>query len=195
MPSPRPASNTNPSRAPHNAMQLRAATHADVPVLRALIDDSIRHLSISHYTDEQADAALSVAFFGVDTELLEDQSYFLIEDQGRIAACGGWSRRKKLFGGDGTAGNESGYLDPSRDPAKIRAFFVHPDYARQGLGARLLTHCEAQAQAYGFRAFEMMATLSGEAFYVAHGYQRGDEQEYELPQNLRITGVWMRKTV
>ncbi len=175
-------------------MLLRVATHADIPALKGLIDDSIRRVSTSHYTPQQADAALACAFFGVDTELLDDQSYFVIEAAGRIVACGGWSRRKTLFGGDGASVREEGYLDPAIHPAKIRAFYVHPDYARRGLGARLLQHCEQQAIAHGFRSFEMMATLSGEAFYHAHGYASQGQECYDLPNDLRINGVWMRKS-
>lgn len=175
--------------------QLRPATHGDVPALMELIEDSIRRISISHYSPQQAEAALSVAFFGVDTELLDDQSYFLIEQDGKPVACGGWSRRKTLFGGDGASVRESGYLDPATDPAKIRAFFVHPDYKRQGLGKQMLQHCEAQAAAYGFTSFEMLATLSGVAFYEAYGYTAGAEQWYDLPDGLRISGMRMRKSL
>src|SRR5690606_18324003 len=110
--------------------------------------------------------------FSVDTELVDDQTYFVVEKEGEIVGCGGWSKRKTLFGGDQFEGRDnSGCLDPAKDAAKIRAFFIHPKFARQGLGRRLLQHCEQEALLNEFTQLEMMATLPGVKLYAAFGYQ------------------------
>lgn len=136
-------------------MNLRAATGPDIPAIRTLIDDSAIALSRGFYTDAQA-AALTEQVLGVDTQLIDDGTYFVIEDDTRIVASGGWSRRGTLFGGDqakhahGGAGGDP-LLDPACDPARIRAFFVSPRHARRGLGSRLMRHCAAAAWSAGFR--------------------------------------------
>ena len=152
---------------------IRPALSADIPALEHLIAASARGLSPGYYTDAEIEAAVAHVF-GVDSDLVADQSYFVVDIDGQPAACGGWSRRKTLFGGDQFAARDSGYLDPAAEPAKIRAFFVSPGHARQGLGRALLTHCENEARRHGFTSAEMMATLPGVDFYRRCGYQ-GDK--------------------
>jgi len=151
-------------------MKLRLAELADVPVLTALIAASVRGLQAGDYTEPQREGALA-SVFGVDTQLIADGTYFVGEVDGTIVACGGWSRRKTLFGADHCAGREDALLDPDRDAAKIRAFFVHPDWARRGIGTQMLDACESAARDAGFKKFEMGATLTGVALYKARGYR------------------------
>jgi GNAT superfamily N-acetyltransferase len=172
---------------------LRAATLDDRPALTPLIAASARELSRDLYTKAQVEGALRGAF-GVDTQLIHDGSYFVIETQGRLAACGGWSRRRTLFGSDARADRDAGELDPAVDAAKIRAFFIHPEFARRGLGTLLLEHCERAASARGFTRFEMMATLPGVRLYQARGYLPGAPIEWPLGEGLTITFVPMSKT-
>ena len=165
---------------------------ADVDALRAVIAASARELSRGDYTPEQVEGALRGAF-GVDTQLIRDGSYFVIECGGRIAGCGGWSRRRTLFGGDARAGRDATELDPARDAAKIRAFFIHPDFARRGLGTLLLERCEREAVMFGFRRFEMMATLPGIRLYAARGYAGSVRIEWPLGDGLTIPFLPMSK--
>jgi len=153
-------------------VRIRRARQADIPALEALIAASARVLGARDYTPAQIEGALRGAF-GVDTQLIRDGSYFVIESGTHFAGCGGWSRRRTLFGSDTRADRDATELDPATDPAKIRAFFIHPDFARRGLGTLLLNHCEREAAAFGFRRLEMMATLPGIRLYQARGY-RGD---------------------
>ena len=159
---------------------LRAAQLADVPELNELIAASARALSASYYTPQQIDALIAQVF-GVDSQLLADQTYYVIERDRRLVACGGWSHRRTLFGGDQTKTGADPNLDPGSDAARIRAFFVHPAAARQGLGRRLLEHCEAQALRAGFSRTELMATLPGVPLYEAAGYQALEQVTCELP--------------
>lgn len=153
-------------------MIIRTATQDDVPVLEQLIADSARQLSIGHYDSAQTETAITHVF-GVDSELIEDGSYLVVEANGTIAGCGGWSRRTTLFGSDRFGGRASGYVDPSVAPAKIRAFFISPDFARRGIGSALLEACEDAARLAGFTSAELMATLPGVPFYAARGYVAG----------------------
>jgi N-acetylglutamate synthase-like GNAT family acetyltransferase len=150
-------------------MHIRAATPAEIPALEQLIAASARALGPPFYTAAETEAAITHVF-GVDSELVGDGSYLVAERNGAIAGCGGWSRRATLFGGDRFQGRESGLLDPSRDAARIRAFFVAADHARQGVGDALLAACEAAARAAGFNRTALMATLPGQPFYAARGY-------------------------
>jgi GNAT superfamily N-acetyltransferase len=154
-------------------LSIRPALASEIPALDALIAASADVLSRGFYTPEQTAAAIAHVF-GVDSELVADGTYLVAEAAGRIAGCGGWSRRATLFGGDRFAGRASGLLDPARDAAKIRAFFVAPDAARGGVGSALLAACEAAAQAAGFARTELMATLPGVPFYAARSYVAGD---------------------
>jgi GNAT superfamily N-acetyltransferase len=173
---------------------LRKATLDDRSVLDRLIADSARGLSPPDYTAEQVEAALGSAF-GVDSELIRDGTYFVAEADGRIVGCGGWSRRATLFGSDAQPGRRSELLDPARDAARIRAFFVHPDWARRGIGRAILERCESEAQAHGFRSAELLATLPGVPFYRSLGYEGKDRTEHALRDGVTIDFVPMRKVL
>src|SRR5436305_9663325 len=144
---------------------IRLACPADSPGLRALIEESVRGLQAGDYSPAQIEASLRTVY-GVDSQLISDGTYFVVEAEGgAIVGCGGWSKRKTLYGGDQWAGREDSLLDPARDAAKIRAFFVHPKWGRQGIGTLILETCEEAARAAGFRRLEMGATLTGVPFY------------------------------
>jgi len=149
---------------------LRRATAADVAALDALIDRSVRGLGAGYYTPGQIEAGLRHVF-GVDTQLVADGTYYVIEQAGLPVACGGWSGRRTLFGGDRHKTGDDEPLDRSVEPARIRAFFVHPAHARRGLGRRLYDVCAGAARAAGFRRLELMATLPGVPLYEALGFQ------------------------
>jgi len=149
--------------------KIRAATLADIPVLQTLIGRSGVKLSAGFYTPEQAQA-LTGEVFGVDTQLILDGTYFAIEDDMRIVACGGWSKRSTPYGGDRHKAAPDRLLDPATEPAKIRAFFVDPGMERRGLGSMLMQHCSGHALAAGFTSLELTATLSGVPLYTAHGF-------------------------
>lgn len=159
-------------------MTLRLATIADIPRLEDLIRISVSGLSADHYSSAQIVSALSHVF-GVDTQLILDGTYFVVEDEGEIAGCGGWSKRRTLYGGDQTKQNAiDGLLDPVTEVARIRAFYVHPQWARQGLGSRILSACEDAALAAGFAKVELIATLPGEPLYSASGYTNLASPDY-----------------
>lgn len=173
-------------------LKLRTAVPADVPAMTTLIEASVRGLQAPDYTERQREAALA-SVYGVDTQLIADQTYFVAEVDGTMVACGGWSKRKTLFGADHCAGREDTNLDPARDAAKIRAFFVHPDWARRGIGIRLLEACESAAMAAGFKKFEMGATLTGVALYKARGYQEVEEIAVPLGSGESLAIIRMEK--
>jgi GNAT superfamily N-acetyltransferase len=152
-------------------VQLRLATDADIPALNALIEVSVRVLQAGDYTSSQIEGALGTVL-GLDTQLIADRGYFLAEstDRKHIAACGGWSKRETLFGANHGPGREPELLNPATDAAKVRAIFVHPDFARQGLGSLMLATVENAARAAGYRRFEMGATLTGVQLYARKGY-------------------------
>ena len=175
-------------------MMLRLAVIDDVPELTALIAASVRILQAPDYTESQREGALA-SVYGVDTQLIADQTYFVAEVDGAIVACGGWSKRKTLFGADHCAGREDSLLDPARDAAKIRAFFVHPDWSRRGIGTKVLEACESAALAAGFRKFEMGATLTGVALYRARGYHEVEEIEVPLANGESLPIVRMEKRI
>jgi GNAT superfamily N-acetyltransferase len=173
--------------------QLRIATLDDGPRIGELIARSIRALGTGHYTRAQIEAALQGAF-GLDTALVRDQTYFVIDAApGDLAACGGWSRRRTLFGGDAHAQRDESLLDPHTEAAKVRAFFVDPAHARRGLAKKLLDRCEAEALHAGFSALELMATLPGLRFYEQSGFQAAGAIDHPLPGGLSIRFVPMRK--
>jgi GNAT superfamily N-acetyltransferase len=174
------------------APRLRHATLDDKADLVELIARSARELSADDYTPEQVEGALRGAF-GVDTQLIQDRTYFVAEADGKLVACGGWSKRRTLFGGDAGAGRDAAKLDPATDAAKIRAFFVDPAYARRGLGSAILARCEAEAAACGFRRFEMMATLPGARLYARYGYSGTQHIEYEVQPGVMIEFIPMHK--
>ena len=173
--------------------RLRVATLEDVPGLRVLIASSIRKLGARDYTPPQIEAALQGAF-GVDTVLIRDGTYFVAVTQtDQIVACGGWSRRRTLFGSDARGDRDESGLDPRTDAARIRAFFVDPAHARRGLGRAILARSEAEARRCGFRAFELMATLPGVRLYESCGYRGGESVDHPLPGGLTIRFLPMTK--
>lgn len=171
--------------------RIRRATLEDRNAINELISDSARGLSHTHYSQQQIEAALE-SVFGVDTDLILDQTYFVAESNGQIIGCGGWSSRRNIFGGDRYAHRDSGKVDPKAEPAKIRAFFVHSNFARQGIGRAILSTCEADALAAGFRVLELMSTLPGVKFYKACGYEGKDPVEYDV-NGVKIEFLPMRK--
>jgi GNAT superfamily N-acetyltransferase len=178
-----------------NAFPIRLATMNDLPDLTALIAESVWKLQANEYSDPVREAATRLVY-GTDTQLIRDGTYFVVEHQGEIVACGGWSRRKTLFGGDQHASTrEPELLDPATDAAKIRAFFVRPGWERRGIGSALIRACEQAAIAEGFRRLEMGSTLTGVALYSAHGYREMERIEVPLDNNLTMTVVRMAKSV
>jgi GNAT superfamily N-acetyltransferase len=170
----------------------RVARLADVPALTTLIAESARGLAAADYTAAQIDGALESAW-AVDTQLIADRTYFVGEADNRIVACGGWSWRATLFGGDAHPDRAPAALDPARDAARIRAFFVHPGWSRRGLGRAMLERCESEARARGFHSAELVATLPGVRLYQAHGYASQGARDYPLSGGLAITFISMRK--
>ena len=156
-----------------SAFELRLATEDDVRALHALIEASVRGLQAEDYKPAQIEGALGTVL-GLDTQLIRDRTYFVAEvrqaSKTVIAGCGGWSKRKTLFGADAGPGREPELLDPKEDAAKVRAIFVHPDFARQGLGSLILATVEDAARASGFSRFEMGSTLTGVPLYRLKGY-------------------------
>jgi GNAT superfamily N-acetyltransferase len=175
-------------------LHLRAAQPADIPRMEALIARSGIELSAGFYTPEQAQA-VTRHVFGVDTQLVADQTYFLIERDGVALACGGWSKRSTLFGADRAKTGPDPLLDPASQPARIRAFFVSPDAARQGLGRMLLRHCTEQAAAAGFHALELAATMPGVPLYEAAGFKMLERIELALPGGVQVPLARMRKEI
>lgn len=171
---------------------IRPAQNNEINLINQLIEYSARALSQNDYSPEELEGAIA-CIFGVDQELINDQSYYVIEKDSTIIACGGWSRRKTLFGGDLCASREQGYLNPQTDYAKIRAFFVDPNYARQGFGKMLLEYSEQQARTYGFTKMEMMATLPGAKLYQVCGYQVIEPEYFPLPQGYLFKMLRMTK--
>ncbi len=164
--------------------RIRLAQEDDIPALRVLIEASIRGLQAGDYKPAQIEGAIGTVL-GLDTQLVRDQTYYVVEtvakrgsdgldsvqsERPTLAACGGWSRRRTLFGSDGASVREPELLDPATDAAKVRAIFVRPEFARRGLGSLILAHVEAEAAAAGFRRFEMGSTLTGVPLYRLKGY-------------------------
>jgi GNAT superfamily N-acetyltransferase len=164
----------------------------DVPALEELIPLSVRALQGAHYSPAQMEAALGPVF-GVDRQLIADGTYFVVEEAGRIVGCGGWSRRKAVFGGDRARGGADEMIDPSRDAARIRAFFVHPDFARRGIGRALLAACESAIIAAEFSTAELVATLAGEPLYAASAYEVIERYEVPMSGGLKLPVVRMMK--
>lgn len=184
-------------------IRLRTASAADIPMLRQVIDASVRGLQAADYTPRQIDLALQ-SVYGVDTQLIADGTYFaaeLIHDPTSYCAkrllvgCGGWSKRRTLFGGDQWSARQDDPLDPARDAAKIRAFFVHPDWARRGIGTMILDACETAAKSAGFKRLEMGATLSGVPFYRAKGYAAVENVDVPLADGEWLAIVRMGKSI
>lgn len=175
-------------------MHLRVAERADIPVLNGLIELSGRALSVGYYSPEQADA-ITRHVFGVDTQLIDDQTYFVIEQEGRIVGCGGWSKRRTLFGGDQTKSGPDPLLDPATEPGRIRAFFVHPAMVRRGLGRQLMAACKAASKQANFNSLELAATLPGVPLYLASGFTIVERFDLALPDGIHVPLVRMRMAI
>jgi GNAT superfamily N-acetyltransferase len=175
-------------------MNVRLASLVDVPSLRSLISSSVRSLSATYYTAEQIDVSIA-RVFGIDTQLIADRTYYVIDGPGGPAACGGWSHRRTLYGGDQMKDIADPELDPSVDAARIRAFFVHPDYARRGLARAMYAECARAARAAGFRRFELMATLPGEPLYTALGFAPIERVDLPLGDGIELPLVRMDRAI
>ncbi len=178
---------------------IRLAIAVDIPVLRELIAASVRGLQAQDYTPAQLESALRTVY-GIDSQLIADGTYFAVETktgngQSIIVGCGGWSKRKTLYGGDVWMAREDTLLNPATDAAKIRAFFVHPSWARRGIGGLILDACESAAMAAGFRRLEMGATLTGVPFYLARGYAALEDLQVPLEAGETLPIVRMAKDV
>ena len=147
----------------------RLATHDDIPALSTLVAAAIGELQKPFLDAAQIES--SRAIMGLDTQLIEDGTYFVVEDSGSIAGCGGWSRRATMYGGDHSSGRDTSLLDPARDAARVRAMYTHPDFVRRGVGRLILAQCERAASGEGFQRLELVATMSGEPLYRAAGYE------------------------
>lgn len=171
---------------------IRAARLDEREALDKLIALSARKLGGRDYSDEELDYAIGTVF-GVDTDLISDGTYLVAEIDGVRAGCGGWSRRATLFGADAFDGRDPQMLDPAQDAAKIRAFFVHPDFARRGVGRAIYDRCEAEARAAGFKALELMGTLGGVPLYAELGFKGAAPIRHALGGGLSMEFVPMRK--
>lgn len=173
--------------------QIRKAGREDIDQIAELIAASVRGLAQGFYDDRQIELSIQ-SVFGVDTELINDGTYFVVESAGQIAGCGGWSRRQTLYGSSNYADSRnSEMLDPALDAAKIRAFFIHPDWARKGVGTLILDTCESEAAAEGFKSAEMMSTLPGVPLYSARGYTGDERVPISVGEGVEIECVKMRK--
>jgi N-acetylglutamate synthase-like GNAT family acetyltransferase len=172
---------------------IRLAREDDIQTLEVLIPLSVRSLQASFYSSAQMEAALGPVF-GVDRQLISDGTYFIVERSGHIVGCGGWSRRRAVFGGDRARTQADSSLDPERDPARIRAFFVHPDWARRGIGRSILSACESAICAAGFRDAVLVATLAGEPLYASFGYTVAERYMVPLTESLALPVVRMAKS-
>jgi GNAT superfamily N-acetyltransferase len=171
---------------------LRLALPADIPEMEKLLQRSVSQLSIGYYTPQQIRSSLQY-LFGVDSQLIRDGTYMVYEKEGRIAACGGWSKRHTLYGGDQYKPTLDPFLNPALHAARIRAFFVHPDYARQGIGRQMIQACQEAARQAGFSRFELGSTLPGVPLYQAMGYRECERQEITFPDGVLFPIIRMSK--
>jgi GNAT superfamily N-acetyltransferase len=193
-------------------IRIRKVVAAEIPVLRELIEASVRGLQVQDYAPAQMEAALETVF-GVDSQLIEDGTFFVAEAKvvdgeskaektsgpknaeavWTVAGCGGWSKRKTLYGSDHWTGREDALLDPQHDAAKIRAFFIHPAWARQGIGSKILEACEIAASTAGFMSYEMGATLTGAKLFGTKGYVAVENIQVPLKDGLTLPVIRMAK--
>jgi GNAT superfamily N-acetyltransferase len=171
----------------------RLAQRTDIPGLTSLMDAAIRELQRGYLTAEEIAASASI--MGLDTQLIEDGTYFVVESQGVIAGSGGWSRRATLFGGNHSAGRDAALLDPATEPARVRAMYTSPSFVRRGIGRMILGLCERAAAAESFARVELAATLAGEPLYLACGYRPIERFESDTPSGLRIPLIRMGKAL
>jgi GNAT superfamily N-acetyltransferase len=176
-----------------NHFTLRLARLDDIDTLRSLMNASMRILLADVLSPDEVDASFSI--MGLDTQLIEDGTYYVVEKDRHIAGCGGWSRRATLFGGDHSANRDAALLDPKTDAARVRAMYTHPDFARQGVGRLILGLCERKAAAEGFARTELGATLSGLPLYKAYGYLEIEQLRVETPSGVRVPIIRMGKTI
>lgn len=175
-------------------VKIRKAELADIPTLDALIPQSVRALQSKDYSDPQMEGALGTVF-GVDRMLILDGTYLVAEVDSKIVACGGWSRRNKLFAGRGDADDDDRLLDPAAEPARVRAMFVRGDWTRRGLGRAILDACEDAARAEGFTELVLGATLAGAPLYRAHGFEDVDVLSVEMLDGVHVDVVSMKKAI
>jgi GNAT superfamily N-acetyltransferase len=174
-------------------IHIRLARLEDIPTLENLIPESARTLQANYYASEQIEGDLGTVF-GIDTQLIQDQTYFIAESANQIVCCGGWSKRKTLYGGDQSKNlEEDQLLNPNLDPAKIRAFFIHPAWARKGIGSQIMRQCEKAALDARFKTIEIIATLAGEPLYRKFGYCTLQQFEISLPNQSTLPVVRMFK--
>ena len=165
----------------------------DVPALQQLIQESVKALGAEHYSEQQIASALTHVF-GVDSQLIEDGTYFVAQVDGKLVGSGGWSKRKTLFGGDQAKSDSTDpLLDPHTEAARIRAFYIHPRWSRRGIGTRILESCEAAARQAGFSRVELVATLPGEPLYLARGYEKAEAMQIETPDGEALPAFRMTK--
>ncbi|HCX28779.1 MAG TPA: GNAT family N-acetyltransferase [Blastocatellia bacterium] len=175
-------------------VDIRLATIEDIPALRDLIRESVNVLGSRYYTSRQIASALNYVF-GVDTQLIIDRTYFIAEVEKQIAGSGGWSKRKTLFGGDQAKPDQTDQLlDPATEAARIRAFYVRPQWARKGIGSLILHSCENAARAAGFNRIELVATLPGEPLYRARGYKTAEPLQLNTPDGESLPAFRMEKS-
>jgi N-acetylglutamate synthase-like GNAT family acetyltransferase len=168
-------------------VNIRLAKIEDVPALQHLIQESVRGLSAAYYSPQQIESALRHVF-GVDTQLILDETYFIAETDCQVAGAGGWSKRKTLFGGDQSKSNRvDSLLDPATEPARIRAFYIHPDWSRRGIGSMILNSCEDAARTAGFKQVELASTLPGIPFYLSRGYEKAEAIQVNMPDGQLLT--------
>jgi GNAT superfamily N-acetyltransferase len=172
----------------------RLAREDDIPQLEALIPLSVRALQASHYSSAQMEAALGPVF-GVDRQLIRDGTYFVVERDAQIVGCGGWSKRRSLYGGDSNRAGPDPELDSKRDAARVRAFFVHPAWARRGIGRSIMAACERAIIAAGFHKVDIVATLPGEPLYASFGYTVTERYEIVMTEGLSLPAVRMTKNI
>lgn len=175
-------------------MNIRPARLNDVPALQELIAASVRGLSRGFYSEAQAESALRYVF-GVDSQLIADESYYVIEDAEGFAAAGGWSRHRHLYGGDQTKGHEDPPVDPATDAARIRAFFVAPRAARRGMARRIYQECVRAASEAGFTRLELVATMPGVPLYLALGFEMGERYTIALPDGVDLPVARMHRRI
>lgn len=176
-----------------SVMILRQAREADIPALQALVEASVRELGRPFYSRQQIEQSL-VHVFGVDRQLIADGTYYVVDADGEIVGCGGWSQRKTPFGGDQASDVRDATLrTPGEEPAVLRAFFVHPEWTRRGIGRWLVTACETRARRAGFTCFELVSTLSGRPLYAALGYREGESMAIPLAEDVVLEAVRMKK--
>ena len=177
-----------------NQPLLRIATSADAADVESLMKESAAALFPLYYDEEQTASAVEHVA-RVDRMLLEDGTYFVVEAADELIACGGWSRRDRVYTGSGDANGDDRMLDPSAEPARIRAMFVRSDWTRRGVGRRILEECEAAASREGFRRLTLGATLPGVPLYRAYGFEAVDESDVTMPDGVKLGCVWMDKAI